>query len=448
MFKAPNKKLSEILNHNPVKWLDVKAIVKTHKVLDSLYAQALKKASLDVSIPPACIKLLLEKSDIDENKLKYLFLQSAYCNNIRALSAIIYHDPSVLFLTDHQSKDTMLHLLCKRHGWNETIEFVLKETLENLNPHDEYHGGIFQSNRFGETPLRLAFQADCDLRQIIQHVESDYPVYFDGNLISFLECMAEFCDDANELQEFVDNHEHDMEYSNADGNTPLHYACYFQNSEMIHVLLKSYTAKTSASTKVIDTLLQLKNRDTFMTPLGLLLRGLEDRDDSNAWACIKVCMNFFSDLPILHIVIDQLWDSYVFHRKGVQILKRLTNRLGLDMTRVDHNGNSVLHILIMKISERTANEFQSNGKILDHVLEINCLASKADNQGRMPIHIACENGLRLEHLLKIIRAYPGALEEKHAPSGLLPFMLAASNAHHTCQLDVIYDLIRHNPTVV
>jgi ankyrin repeat protein len=447
MFKASNKNLSEILSHNPVRWSDVKAIVKTHKVLDSLYAQALKKASLDVSISPTCIKLLLEKANVDENKLKHHFLLSVRCNNIRALSAIIYYDPSVLFLTDHQSNDTMLHLLCKRHGWNETIEFVMKETLENLNPNNKYHGGIFQANLYGETPLQLACQAGCDFRQIVQHVESDYPVYFAENLISFFKTVAEFCDDSDKLQKFVDNHKHDMEYSNEDGNTPLHYACYFQNSEMIHILLKTYIEKNSNTTTVMEKLLYLKNHDTFMTPFGLLLRGLEDRDDSNAWECINICMNFFSDLPILHMTIDQLWNSYAFHRKGVQILKRLTDRLGLDMTKVDCNGNSVLHILIFKLSGRTSHEFQSHGKILDYILETKALATKTDSQQRLPIHVACELGLRFEYLLKIIHACPATLEEIHAPSGLLPFALAASYPH-SCQLDIIYDLIRHNPSIV
>jgi hypothetical protein len=448
MYKAPNKKLSKILNHTPVRWSEVKEIVKTHKVLNSLHFQALKKASLDVYAPLECTKLLLVKSVLDEKKLKQIFLLAASCNNINALSIIINYCPSTLFLAD-QENETMLHLLCRRHGWNETIEFVLKEIMKYIQGFCTYHAGLFERNFYDETPLQLACQADCNLRQIMYHIESDYPIYFQKNLISFFECIAEILDDADTIQKFVDDHEHAIELINGDGNgnTPLYYACYYHNSVMIQVLLKKYATKGPIAAAIIEKSLCLEKQYTRMTPLGLLLRGLEDRDDKNAWECIEICMDFFNDLPILRIAIDQLWDSYEFHRKGVQILKRLTNILGLEVNRLDHKGNSILHTLILKITETTTQRLESRGHILEYFLGVEGVAYQKDKQLRLPLHIACEKGLPLEYLLMIINAYPAALEEIDKPSGLLPFMLAAAN-HNSCKLDVIYDLIRNYPSVI
>lgn len=491
--KAEAKRLSALLNEKSIKWKEIKAILQTPNSssssagFDSLRRQALRRACLDPS-PSMCkqtFKLLLQKTNVDHGQRVRYALLAVRCQNLNALTTLIYDDVSILYYDRNgvdsfscsngnsdgngyiNANSTLLHLVCEKHGWNAEVQFILKETLENRDP-DNAHDGMFECQpipQYVEMPVTLSLQAGSDLEEIISHLREEYPMYFANHIHCLSKIVAEYCCDLSLYHTLLRDYpqllllqststltrtrkEEDM------GRTPLHYACFYQNREMIQMLLQEY--KTREGRKVLNGRMLLVN-DDFMSPLGYLLLNVDARDSQNVWSCIRVCTDFFEDLHVFHLMVEHMFDQLVstFTSHCMRIVQQIVNRLDIDLCGLDQDGKSVLGILMVKMAQCKDKKKQAmSKKILQFVLSSpgsgrgRNPAEVPDGNGRLPIHWACETGLSWElGLESIVRSNIFALEECDPLSqGVLPFALVASNAR--VDLNSVYHMLRYNPGVL
>lgn len=80
------------------------------------------------------------------------------------------------------------------------------------------------------------------------------------------------------------------------------------------------------------------------------------------------------------------------------------------------------------------------------LLEANPTSASRWAEGKLPLHLAIENGWPCHDLL--LAAYPDALDAPDPSTELFPFQVAAKHHHLTSSpiaVDVAYDLLRANP---
>ena len=200
----------------------------------------------------------------------------------------------------------------------------------------------------------------------------------------------------------------------------------------------------------MSRLLTLNNEN--MTPIGHLVMGLAIMDSyNNAFDCVRIIMGMVENLHILPMVIDkdQMWDHLVREKVCLQTVKRIVEWLNVDVSsETDDHGRTVLSLLISKMSSYTSEELSESIQVLEYILS-NCddVANLRDGKKRLPLHVACDCGLRWDFGMKqIVNANIFALEEVDSKSTLLPFALAATST--CCDLNTIYQLLRYNPIVI
>jgi hypothetical protein len=493
---------------------------KTTHLDEGIFRKVLKRACHDPSIDQSTLKIILRKIPFLSlpERVQYASMATR-CRNMTALQAIIHDNVSVLFhYCDDGDADndgdggvgtTLLHMVCKEHGWNDGISFILKEILEHtydggdgdggkkddeVGQHCYYqHKGLFQETTDAEIPLKLSLQAGSDLNEIIQHVREEYPSYFERNLNNITQIIAEYCYDMTLFCEIIRIHPSMLLDSlHPDkGSSPLHFACYYQNEEMIRVLLEEYNIKEGIDSLLQKRLLSLNNEE--MSPLGYLLLNIGDRDDENAWRCIESCVRFFSDenggkvrLYALHLLLSDMWDQFITKKKRknyIRILKQIIVRLRIDLCCVDDNGQTVLSILIVKMSSCTKcrktkelsirildyllsyggdGDSSSNGNgmigrsdydssVVNNTSIANCTrrpaATREGSAGRLPLNLACEYSIPWTRGLgSIVKSYMPALESFDPVTHLSPFAHFAVG--DKSDLNTIYELLRHHPSSI
>ena len=491
--RAEAKRLSALLNEKSIKWKEIKAILQTPKNsssssagFDSLRRQAIRRACLDPS-PSMCkdtFKLLLKKTKVDHGQRIRYALLAVRCQNLTALTTLIYDDVSILYYYRNgldsfscsngnsdgngyiNSNSTLLHLVCQKHGWSAEVQFILKETLENRDP-DNAHNGMFECQpkpQFVEMPFTLSMKAGSDLEGIISHLREEYPVYFANHIHSVSKIVAEYCCDLSLYRTLLRDYPQLLLLKSTlvctrkeedRGQTPLHYACFYQNRDMIQMLLQEYKAREGR--KVLKRRMLVVN-DDFMSPLGYLLLNVGDRDSQNVWSCISVCTEFFEDLHVFHLMVEHMFDQLVitFTSHCMRIVQQIVNRLDIDLCGLDQDGKSVLGILVVKMAQCKDEEKQAISKKMLQFVLLNSTSSGRgrnpaevpDGQCRLPIHWACEAGLSWElGLESIVRSNIFALEEcDPILPGVLPFALVASNT--AIDLNSVYHMLRYNPGVL
>jgi hypothetical protein len=503
---------------------------------DGIFRKVLKRACHDPSVDESALKIILRKIPYLSlpERVQYASI-AARCQNMTALQAIIHDNVSVLFHycdgnadddSDGDADDvgrgdnddnsmmnggtTLLHMVCEDHGWNDEISFILKKILEhtcrggdedsgNNNEVGHYqHKGLFQETTDSEIPLKLSLQAGSDLNEIIQHLREEYPSYFERNLNLLTQIIAEYCYDMTLFCEIICMYPYMLLDSlHPDkGSSPLHFACYYQNEEMIRVLLKEYYTRNGTYSLLQKRLLSLNNEQ--MTPLGYLLLNIGESDDANAWRCIDTCVRFFSDkggnvrLYALHLLLSDMWDQFIKKKTKncIRLLKQIIVRLRIDLCCVDDNGQTVLSILIVKMSSYTKckKTQELSIQILDYLLsydddgdsnsnsnidsnsngndvsgrsdydcsEVNNTAiatwtrrpaATRENSGRLPLNLACEYSLPWARGLgSIVKSYMPALESFDPVTHLSPFAHFAVG--EKSDLSTIYELLRHHPSII
>ena len=447
------------------------------------------------------------------------------CRNRKAVQALIHDDPSVLFYCTNEEDDssmitadnangtTLLHIACEEYGWNDEIAFVLAEILSNNKHHERdgrcyFHNGLFQEMAESEMPLKLSLQAGSDLEKIICHLKEQYPSYLERNLDCLSQIIAEFCYDMTLLYDLVDAYGIRLLTSvhPKDGSSPLGFACYYQNEEMVRVLLELYhnlnnrtENRESCNNNNRNSLLQVQKRllspnNEGMSPLGHLLLSVGDPDAENAWKCVNICVRFFADndnitnfdvnddcnnggngisrlqqqrFPVLHLFLLHTWDALIAKKNCMKILDRIIQRFRIDLCVVDdETGNTVLSIVVEKLS--ICSPAYHGKKKRPHAMEMKILdylttghpvvpsdvasnhhrpATTRDGRGRLPLHSACEHSLPWKTGLRsIVDANVPALES-YDPLTRLPAF-----AHHAVgpksDLDSIYELLRLHPGII
>eukprot|EP00536_Pseudo-nitzschia_multiseries_P010927 jgi/Psemu1/204512/e_gw1.351.9.1 len=274
--RANSKRLSALLlQSNPKKtnWNAIRAVLHTYHPnkkdapnLDGLLHQALSRSFLDPSgISVGTLELLLQKTrklSLPE-RLRYAST-AVRCRNRKALRALIDDDVSVLFYCTNNSDEgegegedenttttkistsggsTLLHMVCEEHGWNDEIAFVLDEILKHNDVGSgNHHRGLFQETVGSEIPLKLALQTGSDLEEILDHVRSEHPDYMERNLDRLSQIVAEYCYEMTLLSDLIDVYGVRLldSFHPNDGSSPLAFACYYQNEDMIRLLLEEY----------------------------------------------------------------------------------------------------------------------------------------------------------------------------------------------------------------
>ena len=450
MSKVANKTLSSLLDEKTIRWKQIKAIVNTNTTtLDSLRRQALKRACLDPSVCKSTMKILLRKTEVDLEQRGRYIIDAVRCQNMSAITTLIYDNVAVLYWDGFGHGGTLLHLVCEKHGWNSEVALILKETLENKYSTERAHEGMFHLNAKMETPLKLSLQAGCELEEVMDHLKEEYPAYFESKVHLMPEIIAEYCMEMAMLQDLIVDYPMVLEsHHSCNGSTPLHFACFYQNQDMLRTLLEEYRRREGRKL-LFDRLLVFNNE--CMSPLGYLVLNLGDRDDGNAWGCVNICNTFFGTMHLLHLVLDRMWGQITEKRNCMRIIKQIMDRLQVDLSAMDGDGRTVLSILVVKMASCTEKKRLAVPKeILEYMLSYansENAATMRDGKGRFPLHLACENALTWRRgLHSLVEANVVALEEYDPRTNLPPFALSASNSR--CDLESIYLLLRYNPSVI
>lgn len=521
------KQLNALLQSNPktINWNKIKNLLlkyhpkaKAAPNLNSILRLALHRACFDRSGKSA-LKIILQKlENLSLPERVEFAITAVQCNNMTALEAIIDDDPSVLFYCSNGSSEnddsddsdgdddstaigsaggaTLLHLVCERHGWNNEIKFILKEILKNnidRGNGSSKNEGLFYETKNLQIPLILSLQDGSDLNEIIDYLRDKHPAYLEANIDRVSQIITEYWADPELLSDLIRCYDGLLldSFHPRDGSSPLHFACYYQNYGMIHVLLHEYFKYYRYGEEGSDTyncLLQVQKRllspnNECISPLGYLLLNIGDSDAENAWRCVDSCVSFFADqhileslfwsgdeesipepqqrfqFSILHVFLSQTWDMLIAKRNYMKILDQIVHRLEIDVCEVDkESGNTVLSIVIEKIMTTcTVNDTKKNRelslKILDYfVVPVavsltpagRCPAATRDGYNRLPLHSACEWSLPWKMGLEsIVNANMPALELVDPITGLPTFAHCAVGAQS--DLESIYELLRLHP---
>mmetsp|Transcript_1783 Transcript_1783/g.3967 ORF Transcript_1783/g.3967 Transcript_1783/m.3967 type:complete len:556 (+) Transcript_1783:178-1845(+) len=532
--KSNSKRLSTLLQRNPknTDWKGIKAILLTYHPnkkdapnLNCLLHLALNRACLDPSgVSPGTLKIILEKTkELSLSERIRCASMAVRCQNRKALQALIDNDISVLFYCSGGDDDndntlvtsnvrgiTLLHMVCEEHGWNDEIAFILDEILKNNKQYNgdvtnsdssNYHEGLFQETVESEIPLKLSLQAGSGLEEVLDHVREKHPDYLESNLDRLCQIVAEYCYDMTLLSDLIDAYGFRLldSFHPKDGSSPLGFACYYQNEDMIRVLLDAYYGNNNTKDEATSdknnrkSLIRVQKRllspnGEGMSPLGHLLLSVSDPDAENTWRCINACVRFFinndtdngndnnneegdriprsqqQQFPILHFFLLHTWDALIAKKNCMKILDRIIQRLGVNVCLVDdETGSTMLSIVIVKLSVHCQAKYSKKThamalRILDYLTINNPAvtgnsttthrpAITRDGTGRLPLHLACEHSLPWKTGLRsIVDAFVPALESIDPITRLPAFAHCAVGPKS--DLDSIYELFRINPGII
>ena len=441
-----NKTFSNLLIAKPIKWEKVKFLLTLNptSTLESLRRQALKKACLDIHVPLSVLEVLLKQTHVDLEQRMKLLLSAVRCENSCWVKTVIYNNVSVLYTEAVRGRrHTLLHLVCEKHGWNEQVRFILKETLENRDSESSSHNGMFELNHKMQSPLDLALEAGCDLQDVILHLQEEFPLYFEQNIGFLPEIIAKHCNTMILFEDLIHSHPTIVKAS-PENVTPLHHACYYQNAHMIQTMLTYYSNQGERRKKLIKRLM-VPNRTVKETPFGYLVPALGRMDSSNAFECIRTIMSCIDNFHLLHLIIEKHWYDLANDGTCLNTLTRIASNLeGICFSAVDDHGKTVMSLLISKMRLTPSKQAID---VLNYMLMEQNGATSRDGKGRLPLHVSCERGILWSDGVKeIVDANISALEEVDNKIGLLPFALSATS--RLCDLNTVYQLFRYNPGMI
>lgn len=107
-------------------------------------------------------------------------------------------------------------------------------------------------------------------------------------------------------------------------------------------------------------------------------------------------------------------------------------------------GNYPLHFLLSHKCTADPSGVVAARELIKILLEAHPASAKHMVRGRLPLHMAIENGWPCHDLLLSI--FPKALDAPDPKTGLFPFQTAATEDVSTISLDVTFELLRANPT--
>jgi len=353
----------------------------------------------------------------------------------------------------------------------------LDATLD-LERHDQHGCGLFNLNIKDQCPLWLSLEGGADIVVILNHMRRRHFFYLKNHADLLSKIVAEYCTDVAALEDLVQDYP-----TFFDGNTeaPLHYACYYQNPNMIRFLLQHYLRRDSKRKKLLKRLMtnpntvqkKSSNGTTNKAPLTYLVQGVGRSDPANSMECIGVCQNMLGSIPVLHYALEEaLWpiddpSPSLTTSQCLQAVRRIIDHWQIALQSLDDKKRTILSLLIMKqpMSIGDAIVEETLRVIIEHIL-MRCpkLAFVRDKRRRLPLHLACEAGWvwinkkaeddnkapvtpsindrnHEEVLGQIVQANPLALEEIDPKVKLYPFAIATDTT-------TIYNLLRYQPGVL
>ena len=417
-----------------------------------------------------------------------LLVSSVQCHNPVAIQCLIDDDKGSI-LSSSGSSNTILHRVCERNRWNDGIALLLdailrrrhrntkRECINNRNNSEmhasdeekeegeindeQYALGMFEWDPATHTtPLSMCVEngdnSSDDLVTILRYLRDYHSVYFNIHLNRYAYYIAQYCDAMTFLEEVVnvypsiliipairdhdeDNNDHNNNSDNKnnkqhyrtsnDGDTPLHFACYYQNQEMIRFLLgtlsdddgnrnirttcrghrrrhrrrntangrgycfpptrtahqqQHHQSQLQRKDALLNHLLKPNHRN--ISPLGHLILSLGKLDSVNSIECVQICTDSIGGhdnlLPLLlHHAIDKYWEDLsnklVLHTTIMRIIQ-LYDVLPPHQERVEQHttfvsymnrhGMGIMSLVIPKLAKMEMNK-KKNGRVLSVVRE-------------------------------------------------------------------------------
>ena len=134
----------------------------------------------------------------------------------------------------------------------------------------------------------------------------------------------------------------------------------------------------------------------------------------------------------------------------VKMMKQIAKLLQIHTCQVDSNGRIPLITFLTSANVLRSTGMYEIDSILSFLLGDNA-AKKRSNDGRLPLHFACDIGLLWSQgLEQIHHAYPNIATDPY--TGLCPFALSAASDSPSINkdpdLNAIFSLLRHNPAAI
>lgn len=463
-----NEQLSLLLQSKAMDWKAVRSLfleedgstVASTVFAHGLCRQALSKACLDPTVCPRAMSLLLgqHKAVMITTDIVKMVLKSVRCHNTTACRAFLNAYNKLLLWSDARG-NTILHLACAEYGWNPAISFWVDYAVPKQGLY-----GLFDCNRKDQCPLWLSLEAGADIADILNHLRERHPMHLSMYTEQLAKIMAEYCNEMTALQQLMED-----DPTLLDGSSvvlPLHYACYYQNSNMIRFLLQHYKNRGDKRKKLLKRLTSTTSvnrgndddeRIASKAPLASLVLGVGRSDSGNSIACVQTCLDILGNFPLLHYSMDEvLWpDGKVpplTTKQCLQTVTRIVDRFQIDLLSLDDKKRSVTSLLIAKqpLAALHPERAQESIRVVLQFVLSRCpdAATARDRRKRLPLHLACEAGWQWnqtgssqEVLAQLVRANPSALEEMDPKAKVFPCALATD-------LTTIYNLLRYQPGVV
>eukprot|EP00977_Amphora_coffeiformis_P006236 scaffold1341_cov178-Amphora_coffeaeformis.AAC.13 len=486
----PQERLTALLNEQPrVDWNQVGDLLaegearRTMKVVTkSVLERVVTKACRDPMVPHPIWRQILQQalrggssttnptsssSSCVDPQIQWI-LTAVRCHNLGAVQALTEPElnPHAVNLLLHwrdafRYHNTLLHVLSEKCGWNDEIAHVVQATLlllqqqegQQQNEEQQHdHSVLFETNTRGQTPLRLALQAGGNLDQIIRHLQTHHTDFLERHIyIHVPPLVAEYCPEMTLWNDLVQAYPSllypEKMGTNKACSVPLVEACFYQNQAMIRSLLQTYSSRKERQRKLTSRLTTA--RGDRKSPLGYLLNSLGNMDAGNALYCVRTCLAFVPNLPLLHYCVETLGETLIEQKTLQKAICCIVERLYLDL-RTLHHGKPVLFVLLCQLaSVSNYDERKQEGlRALEYIL-LQCpeTATQKDSLKRLALHLACENGMQWDegiHLL--VQTNVCTLQEVDLKSELLPFCLAATAP--VTSLNTIYEILRRDPGVL
>ena len=475
----PQERLTALLNEQPrVDWNQVGALLaegearRTMKVnTKSILERVVTKACRDPMVPRPIWRKILQQAlrggnttannSCVEPQIQWI-LTAVRCQNLTAVQALTEPEcnPHVVELLLYwkaafRYHNTLLHLVCEKCGWNDEIAHIVQATLlllqQQQNAEQQDHSVLFATNTRGQTPLRLALQAGGNLDQIIRHLQTHHTDFLERYIyIHIPPLVAEYCPEMtlwNDLNQAYPSLLYPEKMgTNKPCSVALVEACLYQNQAMIRSLLQTYSSKKERQRKLTSRLTTV--RDDRKSPLGYLLNSLGNMDAGNALDCVRICLAFVPNLPLLHYCVETLGDSLMEQKTLQKAICCIVERLIVDL-RTLHHGKPVLIVLLCQLASKPNDEKEQEGlRALEYILS-HCpeTTMQKDSCKRLALHVACEYGMQWDKGIQLlVQTKVCTLQEVDPKSKLLPFCLAATAP--TTSLNTIYELVRRDPGVL
>ena len=342
----------------------------------------------------------------------YDFFSEA-CRNERLnegiIRCLIEYFPDAISAVDDESGCLPLHQACNNR--NVTLEII--KLLVDTAPHS-----VRSVDNYGDTPLHIlciSRKWDAAAIQILEFIIEKYPeAVRHANSSGFLpihrasvRSSPEFC------RVLIEAYPGCERIADADGVLPLHNACSYNSLATVEYLYSIYKDAihhtTTLGYPIHFTISSINIRADPMTAAEIVQFLLDCDPDQK--------LKQFQGMSLLHYACEREYGFYTIEA-AVQTIQVLFDAHpeaiydnGIALDRYDHQ----------------VQEFLNNQLFYARQAKDHRLMTTHDNNGRLPLHRAIQNNVRLGSIKLLVKGNPAALQSADN-SGALPLHVACM--HH------------------